>query len=216
MITGPEEGAAAGYGRLRASHADREHVIDALKTAFADGRLDRDELDARVGQALTARTYAELATVTVPAPAPPHRPARPPVNRQAVKWGLAATGAMIPPAMFITAGFGAWVSLALLAMPLLFIELIVVLLFVTITLARQRADRSRTSSGQLPPPQQHARAAEPGRGSAGPKPSPRGTRTEQARTEQARTEQARTEQARTDCRSARLVPGAAWAASTSP
>ena len=203
MITGPEEGAAAGHGRLRASHADREHVIDTLKTAFADGRLDKDELDARVGQTLTARTYAELATVTAGIPTaqvPPHRPARPPVNRQAVKWGLAATGAMIPPAMFVTAGFGAWVYLAFVAMPLLFIELIVVLLFVTITLARQRADRSRTSSGQLPPPEQHGRAAEAGRrGSAGPEPPPRGTRTEQART---------------DCRSARLVPGAAWAATT--
>ena len=33
MITGPEEGAAAGHGRMRASHADREHVIDTLKTA---------------------------------------------------------------------------------------------------------------------------------------------------------------------------------------
>jgi uncharacterized membrane protein YhdT len=205
VITGPEQGAAAGHGRLRASHADREHVIDTLKTAFADGRLDKDELDARVGQTLTARTYAELATVTAgipaaPAQALPHRPARPPVNRQAVKWGLAATGAMIPPAMFVTAGFGAWVYLAFVAMPLLFIELIVVLLFVTITLARQRADRSRTSSGQLPPPEQHGRAAEAGRrGSAGPEPPPRGTRTEQART---------------DCRSARLVPGAAWAATT--
>jgi uncharacterized membrane protein YhdT len=205
VITGPEEGAAAGHGRLRASHADRERVIDTLKTAFADGRLDKDELDARVGQTLTARTYAELAMVTVPAQAPPHRPARPPVNRpavnrQAVKWGLAATGAMIPPAMFVAAGFGAWVYLAFLAMPLLFIELIVVLLFVTITLARQRADRSRTPGGQLPPPQPHDRAAEAGRrGSAGHKPSPRGTRTEQART---------------DCRSARLVPGAAWAATT--
>src|SRR5580658_2474494 len=203
VITGLEEGAAAGHGRLRASHADREHVIDTLKTAFADGRLDMDELDARVGQTLTARTYAELATVTAGIPTaqvPPHRPARPPVNRQAVKWGLAATGAMIPPAMFVTAGFGAWVYLAFLAMPLLFVELIVVLLFVTITLARQRADRSRTSSGQLPPPEQHDRATEAGRrGSAGPKPSPRGTRTEQART---------------DCRSARLVPAAAWAAIT--
>jgi hypothetical protein len=49
VITGPEEGAAAGRGRLRASHADREHVIDTFKTAFADGRLDKDELDVRVG-----------------------------------------------------------------------------------------------------------------------------------------------------------------------
>jgi hypothetical protein len=148
VITGPEEGPAAGHGRLRASYADREHVIDTLKTAFADGRLDQDELDARVGQTLTARTYAELATVTAgipaaPAQAPPHRPDRPPVNRAAVKWGLAATGAVIPPAMFVTAAFGALTPLALLALPLLFIELIAALLFVTITLARQHADRSR-------------------------------------------------------------------------
>ncbi len=112
MITGPEDGAAAGRGRLRASRADREHVIDTLKTAFADGRLDKDELDDRVGQALAARTYAELATVTAdipadPAQAPrPRRAARPPVNKEAVKWGLVAAGAMIPPAMFVTAAFG--------------------------------------------------------------------------------------------------------------
>src|SRR5271169_7180570 len=64
VMTGPDEGAVAAHGRLRASHADREQVIDTLKTAFADGRLDKDELDARVGQALAARTYTELATAT--------------------------------------------------------------------------------------------------------------------------------------------------------
>ncbi|MGD0609179.1 MAG: DUF1707 domain-containing protein [Streptosporangiaceae bacterium] len=70
MITGPEEGAAAGRGALRASHADREQVIDTLKTAFADGRLDKDELDARVGQALAARTCAELTMVSGRPPGP--------------------------------------------------------------------------------------------------------------------------------------------------
>jgi hypothetical protein len=91
VITGPEDGAAAGHGRLRASDADREHVIDTVKTAFADGRLDQDELDDRVGQTHAARTYAELATVTAgipagPAQAPrPRRVARPPVNKEAVK-----------------------------------------------------------------------------------------------------------------------------------
>jgi hypothetical protein len=39
----------AGRGHLRASHADREHVIGMLKTAFVQGRLTKDELDARVG-----------------------------------------------------------------------------------------------------------------------------------------------------------------------
>ena len=71
MITGPEEGAATGRGHFRAAHADREHVIDTLKTAFADGRLTKDELDARAGQAFTARTYAELAALTADVPAGP-------------------------------------------------------------------------------------------------------------------------------------------------
>jgi hypothetical protein len=68
---------------MRASHADREQVIEVLKDAFVHGRLNRDQLDARAGQALAARTYAELAAVTadippvpaVPVPAAPVRPA---------------------------------------------------------------------------------------------------------------------------------------------
>ena len=46
-MTGPEDPAAAGRGRIRAGHADREQVIEALKNAFVQGRLTRDELDAR-------------------------------------------------------------------------------------------------------------------------------------------------------------------------
>jgi hypothetical protein len=73
---------AGGHGRLRASHADREQVIDLLKTAFVQGRLAKDEFDARVGQAFASRTYAELSAVTADIPAapvaaaPPNRPAR--------------------------------------------------------------------------------------------------------------------------------------------
>jgi Domain of unknown function (DUF1707) len=147
VTTGPEDRAAAGHGRLRASHADREQVIGTLKTAFADGRLDKDELDDRAGRTLAARTYAELAAVTAglpaaPARAPrPRRAARPPVNKEAVKWGLAAAGAMIPPAMFVVAAYTGS-SLALLAMPLLFIEVIAAVIVVTVTLARQRKDRA--------------------------------------------------------------------------
>jgi len=71
-----------GHGRLRASHADREQVIDLLKTAFVHGRLGKDEFDARVDQALGSRTYAELSAVTADIPAAPiaapplHKPAR--------------------------------------------------------------------------------------------------------------------------------------------
>jgi uncharacterized membrane protein len=61
--------AAAGRGRLRASHADREHVLDVLKAAFVQGRLTEDEFDMRVGQTFASRTYAELAALTADIPA---------------------------------------------------------------------------------------------------------------------------------------------------
>jgi uncharacterized protein DUF1707 len=72
-MVGPGDETAAAEGRsrgdLRASHADREQVIGALKAAFVQGRLTEDELGARAGQAYTSRTYAELAEVTADIPA---------------------------------------------------------------------------------------------------------------------------------------------------
>jgi len=65
-MTGPQTEMTAGMaarGRLRASYTDREQMIDVLKAAFVQGRLTKDELDARIGQALAARTYADLAAV---------------------------------------------------------------------------------------------------------------------------------------------------------
>ena len=69
---------AASRGSMRASHADREQVIEALKDAFVLGRLTKDELDARAGQALAARTRAELAVLT--ADIPPARAASKPTR----------------------------------------------------------------------------------------------------------------------------------------
>jgi len=54
---------------MRASHADREQVIDMLKTAFVQGRLAKDEFDLRVGQVLASRTYADLGALTADIPA---------------------------------------------------------------------------------------------------------------------------------------------------
>jgi hypothetical protein len=117
-------GAARASGRLRASHADREHVIDTLKAAFVQGRLTKDEFDARVGLAFASRTHAELAPLTADIPAglaparPPRPPARPqprPPGSKAVRWGGCA---MIPPAMvagLVLTGSGAFVAFFLLA-----------------------------------------------------------------------------------------------------
>src|SRR5262245_2002277 len=41
---------ARGYSYLRASDADREQVIAMLKAAYVQGRLAKDELDARVSE----------------------------------------------------------------------------------------------------------------------------------------------------------------------
>jgi len=59
----------AGRDGLRASQADREQVIGTLKAAYVQGRLDKDELDLRVGRAFASRTYADLATLTADLPA---------------------------------------------------------------------------------------------------------------------------------------------------
>src|SRR5882757_1981089 len=86
-MAGPGDGMAAaeGQGRsgFRASHADRERVIEILKAAFVQGRLAKDEFDLRVGQALASRTYAELTVVTADlppglTPVQPSKPARAP------------------------------------------------------------------------------------------------------------------------------------------
>lgn len=77
--------AAGGPGHLRVSHADREQVIDLLKVAFVQGRLAKNEFDARVGQAFASRTYAELATVTagIPAASAAAQPLRTPARARA-------------------------------------------------------------------------------------------------------------------------------------
>jgi hypothetical protein len=61
--------APSAPGALRASHADRDLVVEQLRVAAGDGRLSPEELDERLELALTARTYAELATLVADLPA---------------------------------------------------------------------------------------------------------------------------------------------------
>ena len=49
---------------LRASDADRDRVIELLRAAVADGRLDQAEFDERLDAALAARTIDALAPLT--------------------------------------------------------------------------------------------------------------------------------------------------------
>jgi hypothetical protein len=61
---------------LRASDADRDRTVAALRHHAAAGRLSIDELDARSEQAYTARTLGELADLHADLPAVATRPIR--------------------------------------------------------------------------------------------------------------------------------------------
>lgn len=89
MTVGPGYGAgygtgygqAAGRAQIRAATADRDRAAELLGTAYAEGRLSKDEHDARVGQVMTAATFAELDAVVADLPGGgPPVPAVPPKN----------------------------------------------------------------------------------------------------------------------------------------
>ena len=58
---------------LRASDADRNRVIELLRAAVTDGRLNPVEFDERLGAALAARTFEELSPLTADLVAAPGR-----------------------------------------------------------------------------------------------------------------------------------------------
>jgi hypothetical protein len=106
---------------MRASDADRERAVDALKHAYVQGLLSRDELGARTGQALAARTYADLTAVTAvlagrwPPRAPVLTPPRKRVTRKVVAGSACAI--VLPPALiaaFLTF-YGGFIILFLVA-----------------------------------------------------------------------------------------------------
>jgi hypothetical protein len=107
---GKTPAAAADRSQLRASHADRERVIAMLKVAFVQGRLTKDELDARAGQTFAARTYAELAAITADLPAglitaPPPRKAAPVHARSPAGPVVAGAVLILPPPAILAAAY---------------------------------------------------------------------------------------------------------------
>jgi hypothetical protein len=62
-------GAGGERGKMRAADADRDRVVGLLTTAYSEGRLSKDEYDARLESALAARTYADLDQVVTDLPA---------------------------------------------------------------------------------------------------------------------------------------------------
>jgi hypothetical protein len=79
VYPGPASAGPARAPAQRASDADRDIAADILCAAVADGRLTLDELDDRLGAALSACTTAELAALIADLPGrrsapPPGRP----------------------------------------------------------------------------------------------------------------------------------------------
>jgi Domain of unknown function (DUF1707) len=78
--------AAGSYARMRASTTDRNRSIEVLKASFVEGRLTKDELDLRLGQAFVSRFFAELMAITADLPVGtfgrlPAHPVTPPYPR---------------------------------------------------------------------------------------------------------------------------------------
>ena len=154
---------APDEGQMRASHADRERVIDTLKAAFVQGRLAKKEFDLRIGQVLASRTYSDLAVLTADLPAGLAKPQRPdptapvvsppPVNKPLL-WGSWAV-------VLLTLGFmlgASFVNYVLALVVGVFPLLVATPIAGTLTLDAWREKRSH---GQLPPrPQRSGRALE--------------------------------------------------------
>lgn len=60
----PGSAGSVSGGSLRASDADRDSVAAVLTTAFAEGRITREEHDERLDRVMAARTFDDLIPVT--------------------------------------------------------------------------------------------------------------------------------------------------------
>jgi hypothetical protein len=76
-----EPGSEVARSELRASHDDRDRVVELLRISAGDGRLTAEELDERLERAMTARTYGELARLVADLPAEGTAASPPPAPR---------------------------------------------------------------------------------------------------------------------------------------
>jgi hypothetical protein len=197
-MAGPQEPAAVAGDRMRAGHADREQVIEALKDAFVHGRLTKDELDTRAGQALTAQTYADLAALTADIPAkppavraapPPRSPAparRRPLVRAATGSGgcLVIAFAAMQVAQRADPGNTPGTLPGSLALPSFLVAntAVIAALFIVIYGVVAAVEQRRSRRQQPPRPGPGGSALDGARhGGAGHDPVPPGPRTDQAR-----------------------------------
>ena len=209
--------AAKGRGHMRASHADREHMIDTLKAAFVQGRLTKDELDQRVGQAFASKTYAELAALSADLPAGPAPSRSRPVRAQGsslgskktLEWAIVSVFSPLAPlaAAFLT-GSGIFLFLSFILMMLDIFVGVPFLMIVIGTMVEERRQKRRSlgSQGQRPP---GGRSGGQRRGGTGHDSAPPGGHTDETRADM-RAHESRRDRRRDQVRWVmRPVPGAA-------
>jgi Domain of unknown function (DUF1707)/Domain of unknown function (DUF4190) len=69
MAAGAGDPMAGGRrAMMRAADADRDRVAGILGVAYSEGRLSKDEYDARLETAFSARTYADLDQIVADLP----------------------------------------------------------------------------------------------------------------------------------------------------
>jgi Domain of unknown function (DUF1707) len=186
---GNEKGSRA---RLRASHADRDQAIDRLKAAFVHGRLTKDELVTRTARAVSARTYADLASLTA------DLPAEPPVAKPSAQPASARPRRPVHPSIKVGAGvlvlmMAAWTILAILlglsGAAFVIAPLIVIVLGVPaatvvsipiVVALKLEARRRNRSGGQLPPRPTHGPHGQAAHPASQPAPIDRGNPTAEA------------------------------------
>jgi hypothetical protein len=102
--------------QMRASHADRERVVERLRAALDEGRLDLGEYDERLQQAYAARTYGDLDGLLTDLPVGQlpvlsEAPVEPRRKSPTAEWILHQWQSWVPAAVALTAiwaisGFG--------------------------------------------------------------------------------------------------------------
>jgi Domain of unknown function (DUF1707) len=110
---------------LRASDADRDAVVDRLREAAGEGRLEPDELEQRVDRALRARTYGDLSALLADLPAGGRMPSRRATPRTGSPARTAVVGAGLVVAVTAAVAVVVVVALLVLAAAALWAALVV-------------------------------------------------------------------------------------------
>jgi Domain of unknown function (DUF1707) len=109
---------------LRASDADRDAVVDRLREAAGEGRLEPDELEQRVDRALRARTYGDLGGLLADLPAAGPGLARRGSRRPSPVARTAVVGAGLVVAVTVAVALVALVAMLVLAAAALWLGLV--------------------------------------------------------------------------------------------